>query len=342
MAFSERLNHVKECMPEHVTYMLQHVKEVTSFVSNSFHLTSEKKTNGSLNPVEKQFEQYMRQIEGALVETNTLKSRIDQQESRIGSLENATARGTLPVGSSAGLNNDLQELSRNVHNQETKLADLEVFVVEGNKVNEDLERQVNVLKRDQESSKETIRKLQRRIESLEHTLGMRNVLLADLEEQVKQKEVSSYSGVLLWKISDFARKRQEAVCGRQVSLYSPCFYSSSYGYKMCVRLYLNGDGMGRGTHISIFFVVMRGQYDALLRWPFRQKVTFMLLDQNNAEHVIDAFRPDPSSNSFQRPKREMNIASGCPTFFPLSELNSHAYVRDDTMFLKIMIDTTDI
>ena len=50
---------------------------------------------------------------------------------------------------------------------------------------------------------------------------------------------------------------------------------------MCARIYLNGDGMGKGTHISLFFVIMRGEYDALLRWPFRQKVTFMLLDQEN-------------------------------------------------------------
>jgi len=41
---------------------------------------------------------------------------------------------------------------------------------------------------------------------------------------------------------------------------------------MCARLYLNGDGMGKGTHVSLFFVVMRGAYDALLKWPFRQKV----------------------------------------------------------------------
>ena len=41
---------------------------------------------------------------------------------------------------------------------------------------------------------------------------------------------------------------------------------------MCTRLYLNGDGMGKGTHVSLFFVVMRGAYDALLKWPFRQKV----------------------------------------------------------------------
>ena len=34
---------------------------------------------------------------------------------------------------------------------------------------------------------------------------------------------------------------------------------------------------------------MRVKYGPLLRCPFRQKVTFMLVDQKNVEHVIDAF-----------------------------------------------------
>lgn len=42
---------------------------------------------------------------------------------------------------------------------------------------------------------------------------------------------------------------------------------------MCLRIYLNGDGTGRGTHLSLFFVVMRGHSDALLKWPFNQKVS---------------------------------------------------------------------
>lgn len=72
------------------------------------------------------------------------------------------------------------------------------------------------------------------------------------------------------------------------------------------------------------------------------QVTFMLLDQNNREHAIDAFRPDLSSASFQRPQSETNVASGCPLFFPLSKLQSpkHAYVKDDTMFLKCIVDTS--
>jgi len=34
----------------------------------------------------------------------------------------------------------------------------------------------------------------------------------------------------------------------------------------------------------------------------------------NRPDIVEKFRPEPSSSSFQRPKNEMNIASGCPQF----------------------------
>jgi len=114
---------------------------------------------------------------------------------------------------------------------------------------------------------------------------------------------------------------------------------------MCARLYLNGDGMGKGTHVSLFFVIMRGQYDALLKWPFRQKVTLMFLDQSGKDqHVMDAFRPDPTSSSFKRPTTEMNIASGCPLFMSLTQLDNpmHAFVKDNNAFLKIIVNCEDL
>ena len=215
---------------------------------------------------------------------------------------------------------------------------------EGSSVSANVEgsRETANLRRQLDNVQENSRRSEQRMESIEHALALRNVTLADLEEYVKKQEFLSYDGQLTWKITEYARKRSEAVNGQKVSFCSPSFYTSRYGYKMCARIYLNGDGMGRGTHISLFFVVMRGEYDAILRWPFRQKVTFMLLDQDNVEHVIDAFRPDPNSSSFQRPRRETNIASGCPTFCSIEELNNHAYVRDDTMFFKIIVDTSDL
>ena len=265
---------------------------------------------------------------------------------RVTNLENLTAEQEALL---AGNEREIEETNRTLHFHEYTLADRNVTLAhqgdelaEINRSIEQTNRDVGNVRRLVETGQETVGRMERRIGSMERALALRNVTLADLDEYDRRQEFSSYNGQLLWKIPEFARRRNEAVSGKQVSFYSPCFFTSRYGYKMCARIYLNGDGMGRGTHISVFFEVMRGQYDAILRWPFRQKVTFMLLDQDNVEHVIEAFRPDPNSSSFQRPRRETNIASGCPMFCSLTELNNHAYVRDDTMFIKIIVDTTDL
>nr|XP_021516629.1 TNF receptor-associated factor 1 isoform X5 [Meriones unguiculatus] len=190
--------------------------------------------------------------------------------------------------------------------------------------------------------REHILSLEQKVVELQQTLSQKDQALGKLEQSLRLVEEASFDGTFLWKITNVTRRCRESACGKTVSLFSPAFYTSKYGYKLCLRLYLNGDGSGKKTHLSLFIVIMRGEYDALLPWPFRNKVTFMLLDQNNREHAIDAFRPDLSSASFQRPQSETNVASGCPLFFPLSKLQSlkHAYVKDDTMFLKCIVDTS--
>ncbi|XP_036608587.1 TNF receptor-associated factor 2 isoform X6 [Notamacropus eugenii] len=190
---------------------------------------------------------------------------------------------------------------------------------------------------------EKIETLSTKVQQLERSIGLKDLAMADMEQKILEMEASTYDGIFIWKITDFARKRQEAMAGRSPAIFSPAFYTSKYGYKMCLRIYLNGDGTGRGTHLSLFFVVMKGPNDALLRWPFNQKVTLMLLDQNNREHVIDAFRPDVTSSSFQRPVSDMNIASGCPLFCPVSKMESkNSYVRDDAIFIKAIVDLTGL
>ena len=207
------------------------------------------------------------------------------------------------------------------------------------------ENEVEVQRRLDEANMESsliFDELMRERESNRSRLAYQDVILADLKECHKLQHSTNYDGQLTWKITGFDRKRSEAVNGQMVSFYSPPFYTSRYGYKMCARIFLNGDGMGRGTHISLFFVVMRGEYDAILPWPFRQRVTFKLLDQDNVEHVIDAFTPNPNSPSFQKPRGVANIAYGCPMFCSIEELNNHAYVRDDTIFFKIIVDTSNL
>ena len=153
-----------------------------------------------------------------------------------------------------------------------------------------------------------------------------------------QQTIHSYNGILLWKIEGYQRKRQDAINGGKTALYSPPFYSAKYRYKMCAKLYLNGDGFGKGSHLSLFFVVMKGEYDALQTWPFRKKITMMLLDQGNGVHRMDLLKADRQSLPFQRPQSDKNIASGLPFFMPLESLNNRQFIKDDAVFIKIIVD----
>ncbi|NWQ60018.1 TRAF2 factor, partial [Neopipo cinnamomea] len=223
---------------------------------------------------------------------------------------------------------------------ENKLHVFENIVAVLNKEVESSNMEIMAFHRQSELDQNIIRGLELKIAELQRCLTQKDAGLSSLHKSLLFSEQASYDGIFLWKITDVCRKLQDSVTGRTVGLYSPAFYTAKYGYKVCLRVYLNGDGTGKGTHMSLFFVVMKGDYDALLPWPFRHKVTFMLLDQNNREHVIDAFRPDLTSASFQRPVHDMNVASGCPTFLPLAKLQSpkHAYVKEDTLFLKCIIE----
>ena len=107
---------------------------------------------------------------------------------------------------------------------------------------------------------------------------------------------------------------------------------------MRVKLYPAGDGAGKDTHISIYFQIMKGPYDGLLSWPFKHKVTFKILDQKRVANIIDAFRPDPYSSSYRRPWNTPNPSSGFPLFCTLEELNSHGYLREDTMYIQVDVD----
>lgn len=169
-------------------------------------------------------------------------------------------------------------------------------------------------------------------------LAMFEIRMAEMNLRFQCLESTNYSGVLIWRLNDFAMRKREAVTGKNVSLYSQPFYTDRHGYKMCARVYLNGDGLGKGTHISLFFAVMKGDYDPLLNWPFKKKVTLMLLDQcGGRRQLSDTFRPDPSSSSFMRPVNEMNVASGCPLFVEQTLAQGPPYLVEDTIFFKVTV-----
>ena len=147
----------------------------------------------------------------------------------------------------------------------------------------------------------------------------------------------SYSCSFTWKIDQVHQRRMS-------TLYSKPFYTvhDGPGYKTCLILFMDGDGSGQGTSISFYVSLMRGEYDTQLQWPFRQKVTLVLVSQDQKKQdIVQWFLPDPVEfdGSFWRPSPhcEINVGFGCPQFAPISVLDDPAYVKNDTMILKCVI-----
>ena len=191
----------------------------------------------------------------------------------------------------------------------------------------------------EENISSRLSRMEEKMEEQERQTAMMKVHVSELELQLQASLASTHDGSFLWRIPDISRRRRDAVEERITSIYSPPFYTGRNGYKICIRAYLNGDGIGYNTHFSIFFVLMKGEYDPLLKWPFESKVSLILVDQNHRKHIVQTFKPTQESSSFQRPRSDMNVASGCPQFSELNVLDDENYVKDDVLFIKCITDT---
>lgn len=196
-----------------------------------------------------------------------------------------------------------------------------------------------------EQHKGTITQMNTSVENLTQTVPRYNSILEELNLKIEILEVKSTTGIYVWKVNELQRRAREARVGKTVSLYSPPFYTSTHGYRLCLRCYLYGDGVGKGTHISLFIVIMRSEYDDLLAWPFAHRVALSLINQNHPlspeKAITHKFIPNAESSSFQKPKDTFNIASGFPEFAPLSTLSNESFVKNDTMFVRVKLDPPD-
>ena len=196
---------------------------------------------------------------------------------------------------------------------------------------------------DIEQHKDALRQLNTSVEHFTQTFSRIETVLEELKLKIKILEVKSTTcGVYIWKVNDLTRRVREARIGRTVSIYSPPFYMSPHGYRLCLRTYLYGDGSGKGTHISLFIVVMKSEYDDLLAWPFQHKVTLTLINQNHPlvpdQSITHRFIPNGESSSFKKPVDTFNVASGFPEFAELTVLEDQAFCKNDTVYFRVRLD----
>ena len=205
------------------------------------------------------------------------------------------------------------------------------------------------LNANQEHFKETTKKLESKIEALEKQFKekfqffeLQMQLTTNLgtkrdNEILKLKEESQ---PFVWKIEYFREILKDAKRGRDTVISSGAFFTGPNGYKLMLDMYPNGDDEGKNKHVSLYLIILRGKYDALLPWPFRKTVTLTLIDQEEnlmykENYVMTIPCNKCNSDAFARPVTDSNIGHGFPTFISHQELRRRRFIEDDTLFLQV-------
>ena len=174
--------------------------------------------------------------------------------------------------------------------------------------------------RDVASTREPIDRVQTCLATLQLAIDNIKEDLVELKALAVSNNVFC-NGKLTWPVRDVGKRFEDVRHGRMVRITSPPFYSKPDGYKMCVCLYLNGCGAGQGTHLSVFFALMKGEYDPILQWPFEHKVNLTFVDQDIKKDDINRSFNPAELDTFSRPINEMDSLSGFTKLASLSILD---------------------
>ncbi len=157
-----------------------------------------------------------------------------------------------------------------------------------------------------------------------------------------QSDQKKQSTSFMWKISGIHRLLREAT--RSTDVKSEPFFTEPNGYKLRVLMKPNGDlsRSGKTGYVSFFIVIMRGEYDAILPWPFERTVTFRLIDQQGdpdyKEDVIEELDLSEDDNhALYRPTKEENDGYGFPKFICHDKIRRRRYIVNDTAFLEVHV-----
>ena len=166
-----------------------------------------------------------------------------------------------------------------------------------------------------------------------------NILQLALKGKL-EKDLQSAANILqltlaepTYKLTDYQKKKEDGTYFR-----FPPFYSHPRGYHMALRVHVNGHGAGKGTHVSVYACIMKGDHDAELNWPFVGNITFTLLnqleDKNHHSDTIIIHKED---------KARVGISRGRNKFIPHSSLaydrvRNTQYLKDDTLYFRMSVD----
>ncbi|XP_012269867.2 TNF receptor-associated factor 6 isoform X2 [Athalia rosae] len=142
------------------------------------------------------------------------------------------------------------------------------------------------------------------------------------------------NGLYIWKCSSFRDKLTAMTNDSLKMFYSPGFYTSPNGYRLCARINISSKDF---RYLSLLIHVMHSENDDALDWPFNGSISFVLVHPANSENNIrETTVSKPELEAFRKPTCELNKRSfGYTEFVMIKDLVE--FTKDDTLILRIEV-----
>jgi TNF receptor-associated factor 4 len=173
-----------------------------------------------------------------------------------------------------------------IHGAQMKSVEAQLKRIKEDK--ENLEQRVTELETNVIELRMENRKLDSPNRELEKELKSKQAAVGPADQPVsKQPPATFVTGTYKPKGAEFTMTNFEEYQMDSDEWYSSHFYTHPNGYKMCLKVFANGNGPRKGTHLSVYVRLMRGEFDDQLKWPFRGRITIKLVNQEkNEDHVV--------------------------------------------------------
>jgi len=168
-----------------------------------------------------------------------------------------------------------------------------------------------------------------------------NLLQDKLGTQISTPEMDGEDpiGPCTWIIPEFTLKLALARSSDSEVSSFRCkpFYLFKRGYLLSLKIYPNGDGIGKGTHLSVYFMILKGKYDDILPWPFAENVMIRIMPGIDkwSDGRGETFKPNITERFYQKPTSHITPTGvGTPTLIEINTVLSK-FMKDDTVYIQV-------
>ncbi|KAK5643924.1 hypothetical protein RI129_007769 [Pyrocoelia pectoralis] len=194
-----------------------------------------------------------------------------------------------------------------------------------------------------ESIHNLLRSLYEKIVVLEQKTREQDIIIANMSEQIAANNLAMSklslrycNGCYLWYITDFKNKINQMRVNHQIMHYSPGFYTSPYGYKLCVRFNLSPKDP---NSIAILIHMMKTDHDNSLDWPFSGRISVTLVHPIESFHNMrETMMTRPELEAFKRPVQDLNPRGfGYTEFTLIEDLFTQGFIDNNQLAIKVNV-----